>query len=601
MRTLRSLLALCALLAALAPAHAAPGVAPTALTSQQRLPNGQTLLVLCYHEVVPQRGADADALTVDTATLAAHLNWLRSEGYRPIRLDALLAAYDGAARLPERAVLLTFDDGYLGLYTQVFPLLRAFQAPALAALVGRWIEAQPAAAGPRTEHEESTRDRFISWEQAREMQASGLIEFASHTWDLHRGIPGNPGGSLEPAVTTRAWEAGSYESDASWQRRIRSDLERNSSLLEQRLGRRPRAIVWPYGRYNEQTEAIARELGMAIGLSLDAGQDARVSPISRIRRLLVEGNPPLPRFAGLVRRPDEAPTVRFIEVGLDSLAEAGGTPLAQRLDELMARIRELGVETVLLPAFAQPRAPGRIEAVYFPNRRLPVRADLLNQVAWVIATRTEARVFAWLPSDGFAFERSPDDPDARQAIGDLFEDLGRSTYLQGLAVGPSYAPDGATEGKPSEVTGVIAAAARAAVLAERTRAWQPQLRTAWLFNAEAAPLSAASIEAVLGQHDYLLAVLPTPANAGEADLLTAIRSVSGAPARTLLAVAPEAGLPADARGAKAGERAEALQRAGFPNLGVIGADLEAGSPGFAALRRALSLRSRPPGAAREGG
>jgi biofilm PGA synthesis lipoprotein PgaB len=568
-----------------APDAAGPAVAALAQSSQQRLPNGQQLLVLCYHDVMPARADDSDSLTVETATLAAHLNWLRSEGYQPIDLDALAGAYAGTRRLPERAVLLTFDDGYLSLYTQVFPLLRAFRFPAVAALVGQWMEVPVGQTVPYAERGRP-REQFISWEQAREMQASGLVEFASHSWDLHHGIAGNPAGSLQPAATTHAFLGGSgYESDPAWAQRIGSDLERASALLEQRLGRRPRAIVWPYGRYSEQTERIARERGMPIGLTLDSGRPERAAPISRIRRLLVDGNPAIGRFARLVGHQDEAPTIRFIQLDLDRLAAAAGADFEQRLSELLGQIRQLGVETVVLPAFAGTGASGRIESLYFPNRHLPVRADLLNRVAWSIATTTQARVYAWLPIDGFALAPAADDPDGRARIGDLFEDLGKAAYLQGLLLGCPGAAD------TLETIG-----ARAAGLADRTRAWQPQLRTALKVPALRESPRSDQISALLERYDYLQADLAAGDGPDRASgLIEAIRSMAGAPARTLIALAVPKG-----QAASASERAQALQRAGFPNLGVVGADLDGSPAELAVLRQTLSLRSRPAAATARG-
>jgi len=579
MRPRLRLFALLGWLGALAVADAAtPSASSIVPSSQQRLANGQQVLVLGYHDVVTSRQPGGDTETVDTATLAAHLNWLRSEGYQAIGLDALLAAYAGSARLPDKAVLLTFDDGYESLYTQVYPLLRAFRVPAVAALVGRWMEIPAGQPVPYSERAQRAREEFISWDQAREMQASGLVEFASHSWDLHHGIAGNPAGSLQPAATTHAFVAGAgYESDAAWTQRVRSDLERQSTLMAQQLGQRPRAIVWPYGRYNATTEAIANELGMPIGLTLDSGRSQRAEPIGRIRRLLVDGNPAAVRLAQLVRQVDGAPTVRFVRLDLDRLADSHGADLERRISELLDHIRRLGVETVVIAAFAHPPIPGRIESVYFPNRHLPVRADLLNRVAWTIATTTQAGVLAWLPADGLAPDGAGGDAPAQQTVGDLFEDLGKAVYLQGLLLSSTR------EDEPLE-----ALSARAARLAERTRAWQPQLITA--LNVRGPAPRPEQISALLDGHDYVQVDLPA-AGHGSDDLLAAIRSITGAAPRALICLAAPSGSATDV-----GARALTLQSAGFPNLGVAGADLDSPAE-LEALRRTLSLRSLPAQAA----
>ena len=90
------------------------------------------------------------------------------------------------------------------------------------------------------------RNRFLSWDQAREMAASGLAEFGSHSYDLHRGIRGNPQGSSPPAAATWAYDPKTdrYETDAALQARVLADLQAFGRIDAPRSG--PRAARrWP--------------------------------------------------------------------------------------------------------------------------------------------------------------------------------------------------------------------------------------------------------------------------------------------------------------------------------------------------------------------
>ncbi len=574
-RAFWSALLLFALAASAPPAAARSPLAPT---SEQRLPDGQRVLVLCYHDVVAALPPDAEPETIDTATLAAHLNWLQTEGYVAIDLDRLLRAYTEGARLPERAVLLTFDDGYQSAYTQVFPLLRAFGTPAVIALVGQWMETG-AGQSVRYGERDLPRERFLSWDQARQMQASGLVEFASHSWDLHRGIAGDAAGSMQPAATTHMAQAGGrYEDDGQWSARVRADLERNNAILSVRLGRHPRAIAWPYGRYNTELEAIAQSLGLPVGLTLDSGRDDQSAPVGRVRRLLVDrAASPIRQFARSVRQEDDAPTVRWVQVDVDRLVSGDADTFELRLNTLLERIRQLGAQQVVLPACAPVGPSGRIEAVYFHNRRVPVRADRLGRIAWRIATATQAKVYAGMPLAGVALAPTPEDPDGERRLGDLFEDLGKSVYLRGVVLGP-IDPGPA----PEELS------ARAAGLAARTRAWQPELASALMLAPAQASELPAQILAALRQHAYLVIDRRAhPNDPSDEQLAAAIRSIGGAAARTVVALTVQPGQAADAA-----RHARDLLREGLPNLGLAGADLDADAVQFATLRRALSLQSQ---------
>ncbi|MGH8089237.1 MAG: polysaccharide deacetylase family protein, partial [Stenotrophomonas sp.] len=128
------------------------------------------LLVLSYHDIrddVAVKG-DPDAYSVSTQNFAAHLDWLSAHGYHPVSLSQLITASQGGAPLPTKPVLLTFDDGLRSVYTKVFPLLRAYNYPALVAVITDYVD-MPADRKIDYGYRPFTRDDFLTWEQLREM------------------------------------------------------------------------------------------------------------------------------------------------------------------------------------------------------------------------------------------------------------------------------------------------------------------------------------------------------------------------------------------------------------------------------------------------
>src|SRR4051794_10545976 len=118
-------LVLPALLLAATALLASPARAATAASTQQP---GTALLALCYHNV-EDREPDQTYLGVTTAKLVEQFAWLQANGYHPVSVDQILAAHDGRAALPDKPVLLTFDDGYESFYRRAFPILKAFEYP----------------------------------------------------------------------------------------------------------------------------------------------------------------------------------------------------------------------------------------------------------------------------------------------------------------------------------------------------------------------------------------------------------------------------------------------------------------------------------------
>lgn len=434
--------------------------------------DGQTFRVLAFHDVRKNirksfsSSADAsDDAAVDITVLAGVFDWLHRNDYHPVSFQQILDARHKGIPLPVRPVLLTFDDGYLSFYTDIFPLLKAYNYPAVMALVTSWLEipqGKTVPFGPTP----TPRSNFLTWAQAKEMVQSGLVELASHTHDLHHGILSNPQGNVQAAAATHAYDAsiGRYETDAEFDRRIERDLRKSGELIEKHTGQHPRIIVWPYGTTNDQSDAAAKRAGMPYGFTLGLGANTPAVPLSRIGRGYASYGLAIVDYETLLREPPlttkSLGTHRAIHVDLDYVYDPDPAQQERNVSALIERIYQIGPSTVYLQAFADPDGSGVIKQVYFPNRHLPMRADLFNRVAWQLFTRANARVFAWMPvlayqlpagnpaagalvqaqhKSGDAPEGapriarlSPFDPQAREIIREIYDDLGRHARFGGV-------------------------------------------------------------------------------------------------------------------------------------------------------------------------
>ncbi len=429
--------------------HAATAATSGAAASDPAATPG-AFIALCYHEVRDDVRGYADPYAVDAAELAAQFAWLHGNGYTPVSLGQIVQARQGGKPLPAKAVLLTFDDSYFSFYTRVYPLLREYHFPAVLAVVGAWIDTRRIETIWYGEKSTITDASFPTWGELREMAASGLVEIASHSYDLHRGVPANPQGNLQPAATARIFDAatGAYEDDASWRARVRADLARNMRVIERETGHRPRTIVWPYGSYNEELVRMAEELDMPIALTLEDGVNTANLPLTAVRRTLIVHNPALADFIAVVRGQQYPEPVRVVQVALDDVYDQDPAQQEHNLSALLDRIEVLKPTHVYLKAFADTDGDGVADALYFPNRHLPMRADLFNRVAWQLVTRDDVKVSAVLPVTAFRLpqqhplaERGPGadfqrlplfEPEMRTLVSEIYEDLARYASFDGI-------------------------------------------------------------------------------------------------------------------------------------------------------------------------
>ncbi|WP_136066820.1 poly-beta-1,6-N-acetyl-D-glucosamine N-deacetylase PgaB [Modicisalibacter radicis] len=412
--------------------------------------------VISYHDVIDLNQTPNQKIFPQTITrnlLVQHFNLFAELGYQPVSYQQIIDAREGKQPLPEKAILLTFDDGYRSFYDIVYPLLKLYGYPAITAVVGSWLDVPSRQQVP---YGDTTlpRERFMSWEELREMQQSQLVEVASHTYDLHKGIVGNPFGNQQPAATTSAWSPSGYESESEYLSRIRDDMNMTRQRFQEELGKGPRIMVWPYGAYSNTTLKLAAEAGMLQTFSLLGHvNDMEESP-REMGRYLIDQETSLETLEEILAdRTWERGVERIVHVDLDYIYDEDKVQQGHNLDILLDRVKKQGVSTVYLQAYADDDGDGVAEALYFPNRHMPMKADLFNRVAWQLKKRAGVEVYAWMPI--MAFDLGEDhqyivdarlgktNPDYyrrlspyieknRQIVREIYEDLGRMAKFDSL-------------------------------------------------------------------------------------------------------------------------------------------------------------------------
>jgi peptidoglycan/xylan/chitin deacetylase (PgdA/CDA1 family) len=219
-----------------------------------------SVAVLGYHKIgEPTPGGWETWYYVPTATLAAHLEELRTDGWEFIDLARLLAGLHDPATLPSRASLVTFDDGYRSLVSSALPVLRDARCPAVAFVptdyVGRWNEFDA------DSHEPT--EPICTWDELVALSRAG-VSVQSH-------------GRSHVAFS---------KLDAP---RIRQELIDSKTTLDARLGTPVEAFAYPYGdpgRDADTTNRLLRGSGYRAAFLYGGGLvDVTAADPMRIPRL----------------------------------------------------------------------------------------------------------------------------------------------------------------------------------------------------------------------------------------------------------------------------------------------------------------------------
>ncbi len=229
------------------------------------------LPIVMYHHMSPKARLWGDYV-ISPEQFESDLQYLQSHGYTPISTAELFAWYDGTGSLPEKPVMITFDDGYESTYVYAKPLLEKYGMPAVAGIIGSVAQQYSDTPDHMLDYS------HMSWEAAAETDAEGLIEMQCHTWDMHK------------LNARRGCSPKNGESDESYYSALSEDLGKFCEVYEQYMGHPCSVLVLPFGIYTGRTLENAKELGFRAVMTcsekvnLLTGEESELMGLGRYNR-----------------------------------------------------------------------------------------------------------------------------------------------------------------------------------------------------------------------------------------------------------------------------------------------------------------------------
>lgn len=348
--------------------------------------------ILTYHEVdnMLDKNGNKDVWAVSSRNFEKHIQYLQNEGYKFVSLNEYIEYCQGKIDLPEKSIMISFDDGYESFYVKVLPVLKKYDVPAMLAIVSSWLEKDKK---PVELHNMAT------WEQLRDMEMSGLVTVVSHTDSLHVQRVINPQGGKGSCIENRLYLNNRYETDDEYFQRIGNDLHRVQELFKEKLGHGALAVVWPYGRYSGRAVDIALQKGFEGTFLLDGGiNKGTKDDLKYAKRIIIYDNPDVTELKEILRTNDSVmDEFMLAQIDLDKIYDTRSEILADNVNNLINRLHENKVKVVALQAFADDKGDGNVTQVYFANSVVPVKDDVFNFVSNQLS-QSGIKVFAWMPT-----------------------------------------------------------------------------------------------------------------------------------------------------------------------------------------------------------
>lgn len=232
------------------------------------------LPVVMYHSVLKSKSGK---YIVSPSAFEEDLKAFLKSGYTFVFPSEVIDFCLGDGSLPDKPVLITFDDGHYNNMYYALPLIEKYNAKALISFIGKF-----------TEHSTSSGDHsnpnysHLTWAQLKQLQDGGYFEIGNHTYNMH---------NYKPRFGV-AQKTG--ESREEYLRNLDDDL----AILERKLSEngigKPQTFAYPFGKYNDTVQGFLSDNGYKMMFTCNEGVSVvrRGSPESlyKIRRINRDGN-----------------------------------------------------------------------------------------------------------------------------------------------------------------------------------------------------------------------------------------------------------------------------------------------------------------------
>ena len=203
------------------------------------------VIIIMYHQISENSSLWGDYV-IPSSLLKSDFEYLKNNGYTPVKIKDLLDFKNGKSNLPEKCIVLTFDDGQRSFLTKVLPLLEEYNFPANVNIVGSLVDLYS------ENGETDDRYAYLNWNDIKILSESPLVEIGHHSYNFH-------------SLGYRRGMGKLYgESNSAYCEIIKNDIE---TLNQKLLLNTPYILAYPYGIKNKTLSELIKTEGFSVTLS----------------------------------------------------------------------------------------------------------------------------------------------------------------------------------------------------------------------------------------------------------------------------------------------------------------------------------------------
>lgn len=230
--------------------------------------NGVEVPVIMYHSVLKDTKYHGK-FVVSPYELEEDFKWLKENGYTTVFMSDLINYVEKGTPLPQKPIVLTFDDGYYNNYIYAYPLARKYNMKLVISVVGKYTD-QYTKSGERSAYYS-----HLTQDDIKEMHNSGLVEFANHSYDMHT-ITKDRNGSKK----------NKNETEEHYKNILVEDITKNQKLIKEATGQDSLTYTYPFGSVSYASFDILKGMGFKATLSCSEGTNHITDNLYMLKRFI---------------------------------------------------------------------------------------------------------------------------------------------------------------------------------------------------------------------------------------------------------------------------------------------------------------------------
>jgi len=209
--------------------------------------------IIMYHGLIKDRKLQTRYFICPSA-FEEDLKYLQRNGYTTIVMQDLINFVDHGTPLPEKPIILTFDDGYYNNYHYAYPLLQKYNKRAVFSIIGKYTEEYS------LEREFHAAYSHLSWNHINQMIITGHGEFQNHTFNMHTSHKGRQGAAQKHGESIEVYSG-----------MLNDDIGKLQDRMREITGLTPTTFTYPFGFISDSSRDILKEMGFRATLSCREG------------------------------------------------------------------------------------------------------------------------------------------------------------------------------------------------------------------------------------------------------------------------------------------------------------------------------------------